>query len=447
MKKNKFTDSATESGHEGNIPDANRMNSADPAAGSGYSAEQTMLKAIVSEIVKEEMQTALKELKDEIRKEIVDIIHEESASELRAFIHDTYSSLLTSNNRVSSEKKEIQTLATKLNRAAGTLNDTGTGQAEKDDDLAGETHSVENNEITAAGCEDRKLSQMVKSMKSSATEGSREAGEKIKAAPTGDNGEDTGKKALYVYAITGLQDDVSLGNIGVEESTVYTISTEDPPLTAIVHECPSIPYQSEDQEIVKKWIQEHQNVIETSIEKFGNVLPFGFDTIIQEDDLQNADEVLKKWLTDEYQILREKLDGINGKKEYGIQIFCSPQVILSDYEDNEELKKINNEIQSKGAGAAYLYNKKIEQIKEKARGDKLIALSDKFLKEIEDLSSAIKVDKSKKSEDPGKIMLLNLSCLVENDKYKKLGDLLEDITNRDGFFVRFTGPWPPYSFV
>ena len=73
MKKNKFTDSAAESGYEGNIPDAIRMNSADPAAGSGYSAEQTMLKAIVSEIIKEEMQTALKELKDEIRKEIVDI--------------------------------------------------------------------------------------------------------------------------------------------------------------------------------------------------------------------------------------------------------------------------------------------------------------------------------------------------------------------------------------
>jgi len=28
-----------------------------------------------------------------------------------------------------------------------------------------------------------------------------------------------------------------------------------------------------------------------------------------------------------------------------------------------------------------------------------------------------------------------------------LGDELEKINNLKGFSVRFTGPWPPYSFV
>jgi hypothetical protein len=46
-----------------------------------------------------------------------------------------------------------------------------------------------------------------------------------------------------------------------------------------------------------------------------------------------------------------------------------------------------------------------------------------------------------------KQMLLNLSCLLFKEKSKILGEELEKINHLKGFFVRFTGPWPPYSFV
>jgi hypothetical protein len=42
---------------------------------------------------------------------------------------------------------------------------------------------------------------------------------------------------------------------------------------------------------------------------------------------------------------------------------------------------------------------------------------------------------------------MNLSCLVDGDKSKDLGEELEAIDKMEGFSVRFTGPWPPYSFV
>lgn len=44
-------------------------------------------------------------------------------------------------------------------------------------------------------------------------------------------------------------------------------------------------------------------------------------------------------------------------------------------------------------------------------------------------------------------MLLNLSCLVSKGKVDSLGEELEKINNMEGFSVRFTGPWSPYSFV
>ena len=57
------------------------------------------------------------------------------------------------------------------------------------------------------------------------------------------------------------------------------------------------------------------------------------------------------------------------------------------------------------------------------------------------------MDKTKKTEDENKQMLMNLSCLLTKDGSRRLGDELEKIASVEGFFVRYTGPWPPYSFV
>jgi len=56
------------------------------------------------------------------------------------------------------------------------------------------------------------------------------------------------------------------------------------------------------------------------------------------------------------------------------------------------------------------------------------------------------VEKTKKV-DKDRMMLLNLSCLVAKEKIDSLGEELEKINNMEGFSIRFTGPWPPYSFV
>jgi hypothetical protein len=46
-----------------------------------------------------------------------------------------------------------------------------------------------------------------------------------------------------------------------------------------------------------------------------------------------------------------------------------------------------------------------------------------------------------------KKLLATYSCLVSDEAVKKLGEVLEEINCKEGFFVRFTGPWAPFSFV
>lgn len=44
-------------------------------------------------------------------------------------------------------------------------------------------------------------------------------------------------------------------------------------------------------------------------------------------------------------------------------------------------------------------------------------------------------------------MILNLACLAHEDNVQNLGNMLGEVNKRDGFAVRFTGPWSPYSFA
>ena len=69
-----------------------------------------------------------------------------------------------------------------------------------------------------------------------------------------------------------------------------------------------------------------------------------------------------------------------------------------------------------------------------------------FYARIKKCVDEIKVEKAKKTDEERQ-MLMNLSCLVHKKKSKELGEELERINEQEGFSVRFTGPWPPYSFV
>ena len=44
-------------------------------------------------------------------------------------------------------------------------------------------------------------------------------------------------------------------------------------------------------------------------------------------------------------------------------------------------------------------------------------------------------------------MVLNLSLLVARLAVAPIGEYLERVSQEPGVEVRFTGPWPPYSFA
>lgn len=254
-----------------------------------------------------------------------------------------------------------------------------------------------------------------------------------------------GKDGRYVYGIGNKGVTVSLGPIGLEGCEVYTTPYED--VCAIVHDCPAKPYESDDDEAVKGWVLTHQKVLDVAAGRFDTVLPMGFDIIIQGDDGDDPEEVLKEWLKENYEGLREKIATIRGKQEFGIQILWDPKVIARQIaETSEEIQTLNEEMESMPKGTAYMYRQKLENALKQKMEEKGDEWYKDFFARIKECVDDIVIGRTKKIADD-KQMLMNLSCLVRKDRVEDLGEELEGIEGMEGFSVRFTGPWPAYSFV
>jgi hypothetical protein len=253
-------------------------------------------------------------------------------------------------------------------------------------------------------------------------------------------------RGRYVYAITEAGQDVSLGPIGINGCEVYIVTYRG--LGAIVHNCPSEPYQSTDDEQVKAWVQTHQSVVETARENFKNVIPLGFDTILKPgQDAAAADQVVRDWLKNDYARFHTVFSRIEGKDEYAVQISYVPAEISKHLpEASAEVKRLKNEMAQKTPGIAYLYKQKLEKAVKADMDRQIERWSGDFLNRIKQYTEDTIIEKNRRIES-GMVMLLNLSCLVAQDRVGSLGDELEKINNLEGFAVHFSGPWPPYSFV
>ncbi len=250
----------------------------------------------------------------------------------------------------------------------------------------------------------------------------------------------------YIYCIAEENDQVSFGNMGLEGSALYTVSCNG--LCVLVHDCRAEPYQSENPEIVKSWVMAHQQVVDEAAKKFGNVIPMGFDTIIRGNGEVDADGQIRNWLKEESENLKTKLKKLRDRREFGVQIFADTRVITQTIaKECDEVRKLEQEIKSKPKGAAYMFRQKLGDLVKKELDLRINRCFKEFYGKIKPNASDLHIEKVKKLEEKDQVMLINLSCLLSRKQEEAMGEALEQIEELEGFSVRFTGPWPPYSFV
>jgi hypothetical protein len=255
--------------------------------------------------------------------------------------------------------------------------------------------------------------------------------------------QDGPEDGTYLYCIVDHGKLANLGNIGLDNAPVRVVPFRD--LAAVVHRCRADPYKTDDFEEAKRWILAHQHVVELATARFGTVIPTAFDTIFR-----GGEPEVEGWLEDEYEALTALLRRFRGKAEYGVKVYVDERSLDETLDGNAQLSTLRNSLRDKSKGVAYLLRKGLERRESAQRQAETKTLSDKILDEVADLVDEVKIDEKNldsSEEHKGKVMLLNFYCLVGDEKIDALGTYLGKLDGTNDITVRFTGPWPPYSFV
>ena len=243
----------------------------------------------------------------------------------------------------------------------------------------------------------------------------------------------------YVYCVVGGETPADFGGVGIDGNPLNTLSSNG--ITAVLHYCPSHPYDSKDIPTIRGWLEAHTKVIDFAIEKFDAVLPLRFNTIFKPQNGATSKETLEQWLVEKNQELKQKLEKVRGKGEYGVQIYAGPKLVQKKITGMKELEQ---KIEKSGPGTAYLYQQKLDLTLAKNVEELVGSYFKEFYSTVKQCVTDVSVLRTKNEED--KVMMANLACLATESQAKRLGGELEKIY-RNGFGVRFTGPWPPYNFV
>src|SRR3972149_1251070 len=168
-------------------------------------------------------------------------------------------------------------------------------------------------------------------------------------------------RAIYVYCVADAGERLSLGRIGLDGAEVYCIPYHD--LCAVAHACVAQPYSSGDSGTAREWVLEHERVVEAAWKKWGTVLPLAFDTLFRAEAGANAEENVRSWLQTDYPTLRQRLDRVRDREEYGVQVSWDPQAVARHLmETSAELKTLSADTAPRSKGLAYMHRQRLEQL-------------------------------------------------------------------------------------
>ncbi|HEV2010668.1 MAG TPA: GvpL/GvpF family gas vesicle protein [Candidatus Limnocylindria bacterium] len=246
---------------------------------------------------------------------------------------------------------------------------------------------------------------------------------------------DVGQDGVYVYCIIESGEPRTFGKIGIggRGDDVFTVHHRD--LAAVVSRAPLIVYDPTRENALT-----HEHVQEVVMNEHGfTPVPMSFGTLFKTDN----DTV--EFLKDTYDALRDVLQKMKDKLEFGLKVNWERDEVLREIEEqNEEIRRLKAEIQTNTQSSTYFARMQLGRLVEQALADK----SDTYVREIYDhLRDAAIASRSNKVI--GDKMIMNAAFLVARDQAEHFDAKVHDIGKRfEGkLSFRYTGPWPPYNFV
>ena len=246
---------------------------------------------------------------------------------------------------------------------------------------------------------------------------------------------DGSQDGVYVYCIIEAGEPRTFGKLGIggRGDDVFTVHYRD--LAAVVSRAPLIVYDPTRENALT-----HEHVQEVVMNEHGfTPVPMSFGTLFKTEN----DTV--EFLKDTYDALRDVLQKMKGKLEFGLKVNWDRESVLREIEEeNEEIRRLKAEIQTNTQSSTYFARMQLGRLVEQALADR----SDSYVREIYDhLRDAAIASRSNKVI--GDKMIMNAAFLVARDQAEHFDVKVHDIGKKfEGkLSFRYTGPWPPYNFV
>ena len=256
----------------------------------------------------------------------------------------------------------------------------------------------------------------------------------------------TVEQGRYLYCLVHRPGDATeFATTGIEDEPVSVITAGE--VGAVVHACESL-YDSDDPQTIQQWLLAHQRVVDAAGEAFGTPIPFQFDTV-----LQGGDEALREWLDSESERLTTELAALADHWEYRIEITHHEEACAEIAADDAELAELQTKIDNAESGTAYLleqqYDKQLAERLREHRTQQAREIADRIAPHVSALESlgsrqsAMEAVAGSDDSEP----LARFAVLATDTGADELGEELDEIAAEPGVEVRFTGPWPPYTFA
>lgn len=272
------------------------------------------------------------------------------------------------------------------------------------------------------------------------------------------SGVETTGAGRYLYCLVeldgGEDDDPREGTTatvdvaGIEGATVSTVAASQGSVGALVHPRAE-PFDTTDLTALQDWLLAHQQVVEAAGDRFGTPLPVRFDTV-----LDGGDETVAAWLDRNIDQITDAFEEIAGCREYRVTVSWDSTAFEAEQRAADaKLAEIDRQLGGAGDGTQFLLEKQYEQRLRDLVRQRRAALT-------EELVDGLRADSRRVTERPVQSdaaeslgieldtdAVAQVALLAPQDREQALGSWLDGFTDTPGVEVRFTGPWPPYTFA
>jgi len=249
--------------------------------------------------------------------------------------------------------------------------------------------------------------------------------------------------AQYLYCLVSTDEDAVLDVDGVEDESVSVLATDG--VGAVTSPAPET-VESDSELAVKRLLVAHQRVVDAAMDAYGAPLPVRATTAIDGD----ADAV-RAWLGARADVVRAELDSLAGHREYHVTVSWDDDAATAAAHDaDDDLDDLRAAVDAASPGESYLRERQYESAVADAVAEVEGALAADARERVAGVARSV-VDRESADgvsfADGSADAVVRLAALTAVDDEAALGDALDDIADRNGVTVKFTGPWAPYSFA